>query len=559
MASAHPIPKPGVERVNIVTFLEAMARRQPETDAIIFPVKRDAVGKLQYRHHSFRELDAEATAIASGLEAYGITRGMRTVLMVKPSFEFFAIAFAMFKNGAVPVLVDPGIGLKNLKTCLGEAEPGAFIGIPFAHAARVLLGWARSTIRKKVTVGRRVFWGGTTLDQIRATGRDRALEPAATGADDLAAILFTSGSTGVPKGVVYNHGNFVAQVDAIRELYGIEPGEIDLPTFPLFALFDPALGMTAIIPDMDPTRPARVVPENVIQPILDFGVTNMFGSPALLDTVGRHGAAAGVKLPSLKRVISAGAPVSAAIMERFSTMLTPGAKIVTPYGATESLPVTSVSSHTVLSDTRVQTESGRGVCVGKPAPNAEVAVIGIRDEPIELWSDDLELSQGEIGEIVVKGPMVTQAYYNRERSTALAKIQDGQAIRHRMGDLGYFDEQGRLWFCGRKAHRVELDDGTLFTVMCEGIFNTHPQVNRCALVGVECNGHRVPVICVELESDASARDAWFPGELRELALKHDLTRGIAHFLVHSGFPVDIRHNAKIDRYDLARWAQGRVA
>ena len=138
------------------------------------------------------------------------------------------------------------------------------------------------------------------------------MQPVETSEDDIAAILFTSGSTGVPKGAVYTHGNFLAQVELLKETYGIEPGEIDLPTFPLFALFDPALGMSAVIPEMDPTRPANVDPEKILGAIQRYGVTNTFGSPALLHRVGSYGAAHGVKLPTLRRVISAGAPAQPA-------------------------------------------------------------------------------------------------------------------------------------------------------------------------------------------------------------------------------------------------------
>lgn len=263
--------------VSLASYLPRMARQQPNTLAIVYPGGRGRDGKVRYDHYTYAELDAQSDLIARGLATVGIRRGVRTVLMVRPSLEFFALTFALLKSGAVPVMVDPGIGLPNLKTCLAEAEPTAFIGVPRAHAARVVLGWGRATLETYVTVGRRWFWGGTTLEKVKEAGRHAAPEPAADFApEDPAAVVFTSGSTGIPKGVAYNQGNFAAQLEMIRDLYDIRPGEIDLPTFPLFALFDPALGMTTIVPDMDPTRPADVDPRKIIEAVKDNQVTNMF-------------------------------------------------------------------------------------------------------------------------------------------------------------------------------------------------------------------------------------------------------------------------------------------
>ncbi|MEC8425469.1 MAG: fatty acid CoA ligase family protein, partial [Myxococcota bacterium] len=370
---------------NIASRLPLMAAEAPHRPAIIFPQGRDARGKRSYVHYTFRQLDRQSDHIAAGLEAIGITRGTKTVLMVKPSLEFFALTFGIFKAGAVPVLIDPGIGTKVLKECIGESAPEAFIGIPAAHAARAVLGWGRRTVKTLVTVGPRWFWGGHTLDDVRRAGRQKVAggwQMAPTHPDEVAAVLFTSGSTGVPKGAVYQHRTFMAQVEAIRRTYDIQPGEIDLPTFPLFALFDPALGMTTVVPDMDFTRPADASPELLIEAIEDWGCTNMFGSPALLDAFGRHGAAHGVTLPTVKRVISAGAPVPASVMERVLEMLPEDAHIHTPYGATESLPVASIASDVLLGETWARTKQGEGVCVGTPVAEAEVRIIGIDDDPI---------------------------------------------------------------------------------------------------------------------------------------------------------------------------------
>lgn len=549
---------------NIASHLAVMAERQPHTPAVIAP-RRDGAGQLHYDQLTFRELNDRCDQLAHGFERIGIRRGVRTALMVPPSLDFFALTFALFKVGAVPVLIDPGIGLKNFGNCLAEAEPTGFIGIPKAHAARVLLGWARKTISIPVTVGAKWFWGGHTLEQVRQLGlQDSSFANSESGAaparEETAAILFTSGSTGAPKGVVYTHEMFSAQVEQVRRLYGIHPGEIDLPTFPLFALFGPALGMTEVLPEMDFTRPANVDPVKIIAAIERFSVTNMFGSPALINRVGRHGEAHGTNLPTLCRTISAGAPVPAKVLGRFAKLLPAGAQVFTPYGATECLPVASIGSDEILGETRAQTDLGRGVCVGRPVPELTVKIIRITDEPIAAWSDDLELPRGEIGEIAVSAPQASRAYFNREQSTALAKISTaGGGFFHRMGDVGYLDERGRIWFCGRKSHRVVTKAGAMFTIPCEAIFNTHPAVFRSALVGVQAGGNVEPVICIELEADARGQDeANLREELLALAAKFTHTQAIHTVLFHPAFPVDIRHNAKIFREKLAVWAEEQL-
>jgi acyl-CoA synthetase (AMP-forming)/AMP-acid ligase II len=559
LPAALPTSPPDASRpINIAAPLAAMAEAQPQTLAIAEPFGRDRHGRLRYRHYTYRELDAESNSLARGFEQIGIRRGVRTVLMVKPSLEFYALTFALFKIGAIIVLIDPGMGTRNLGVCLKEAAPEAFVGIPKAHAARVLLGWGRDSIHHCVTVGRRLGWGGSTLEQVRQRGSDSHMSILAdTRADEIAAILFTSGSTGVAKGAVYTHGIFAAQVEALRRLYGIEPGEIDLPTFPLFGLFGPALGMTTIIPQMDATRPAHVDPRKILEAVHFFGVTNLFGSPALIQRVGRYAEAHGVRLPTLRRVISAGAPVPWQAIQRFAGLLAEGVQVHTPYGATEALPVSSIGSDEILAETRRQTAEGAGVCVGRPVEGMTIKVIRLIDEPIPTWSEDLELPQGEIGEITVRGPAVTASYWNRPQSTTLAKIADPVrgGFYHRMGDVGYVDAAGRLWFCGRKSQRVMTTEGTLFTIPCEGVFNVHPAVNRTALVGIARNGVIAPVLCVEREKGSSPlSDEELRRELLALGARHPHTRSIRTILYHPGFPVDIRHNAKIFREQLARWA-----
>jgi acyl-coenzyme A synthetase/AMP-(fatty) acid ligase len=546
---------PSQRVVNIAERLREMAERMPHKRAVVFPAGWDENGRVAYTHLTFLQLDRESDRVAYGLERIGVRRATRTVLMVTPSIEFFVLTFALFKVGAIPVIVDPGMGYERMVACLRRTMPEAFIGISKAHLLRWRYPAYFRTVRTWVTVGRRWFWGGHTL----ASLRDDSPEPfpmAPTGEDETAAILFTTGSTGPAKGAVYTHGIFDAQVAHIARMFNIGPDEVDLPTFPLFSLFDPALGMTAVIPDMDPTRPADADPEKLLEAIYDQGVTNMFASPALLDRLGEYGVGEGIRLPSLRRVVSAGAPVPPAVLETFSELLNEDAPIFTPYGATEAMPVMLVDSGEILSETRTFTEKGYGICVGRPVEGLDVRILKISDEPILEWNDGLEVGVGEIGEITVKRDIVTPGYFEDPDADADHKIREGIDIWHRMGDLGWRDNKGRFWFCGRKSHRVITDNGTLFTIPCEAIFNQHPAVKRSALVGVGRIPHQKPVICIELKNGGDDVDAdTVKKELLNTAAKHPMTEDIKTVLFPKSFPVDVRHNAKIFREQLAEWAE----
>ncbi|UID78975.1 AMP-binding protein [Stenotrophomonas maltophilia] len=539
---------------NIAARLPELARERPDQIAIRCPGRRGAGNGMAAYDVTldYRQLDARSDAMAAGLAGYGIGRGVRTVVMVRPSPEFFLLMFALFKLGAVPVLVDPGIDKRALKQCLDEAQPQAFIGIPLAHVARLALRWAPSATRL-VTVGRRLGWGGTSLAALERAGASAGPMLADTDGEDMAAILFTSGSTGVPKGVVYRHRHFVGQIQLLGSAFGMEAGGVDLPTFPPFALFDPALGLTSVIPDMDPTRPAQADPARLHDAIQRFGVTQLFGSPALMRVLAKHGR----PLPTVTRVTSAGAPVPPDVVATIRSLLPADAQFWTPYGATECLPVAVVEGRE-LERTRAATEAGAGTCVGSVVEPNEVRIIAIDDAPLADWSQARVLATGEVGEITVAGPTATDSYFNRPQATAAAKIRETLAdgstrIVHRMGDVGYFDAQGRLWFCGRKTHRVETAQGPLYTEQVEPVFNTVPGVARTALVGVGPAGAQVPVLCVELQRGQSDGPA-LREALRAKAAARLPDANLQHVLMHPAFPVDIRHNAKIGREKLAVWA-----
>jgi len=545
--------------VNIASYLKRVAKIAPYKRAVVYPAGRDSSGRVMYSHLTFLQLDRESDCLAHGMENAGITRGTRTILMVKPGLEFFMIIFALFKTGAVPVVVDPGMGIRRMVECFKEGRPEAFIGISPAHVIRTFYPRFFKTVRVWVSVGGRWFWRGFTLNQIRQVPW-KPYSTTKTRENDTAAILFTTGSTGPAKGAVYTHGNFDAQLRHIKTHLGLCMEEIDLSTFPLFALFWPPLGITSVIPDMDPTKPARVNPKKIIEAIQNQGVTSMFASPALLNRVGDYGIKRNIILPSLKRVISAGAPVSPSIIEKFASMLGEDTRIHTPYGATEAVPIISITSNEILTETRKFSEKGYGICIGRPINDLKIRIIKISDDSIQKWSDDILVENGEMGEIAVKGDLVTRQYFEKPEADAKAKIEDKNSFWHRMGDVGWRDSKGRIWFCGRKNHRVITKENTLFTIPCEAIFNNHPQVFRSALVGIGLPNRQKPIICIELKkSRHKLNKKTIKKELLELAEQNELTKDIKTILFHKSFPVDIRHNSKIFRENLAIWAEKKLS
>ena len=558
MHSPSPMP---TQRTNVADRLAFMAVKRPDDLALIVAKKGN-----QFEAITFTKLDQEATHIALGLRAMGIGPEHRIALLVRPGIEFVTLVFALLRSRATMVLVDAGLGRSNIVRCLASTEPDGFVGIPLAQMMRLVKRKQFPNAKLNVTVGRRWFWGGETLNNLRTAGRvirDEGTRLPNTSADDPAAIVFTSGSTGPPKGVLYRHETFVTQATEIQSQYGLAPGNVDLACFPLFGLFNVACGVTTVFPEMDFSRPADCDPVKLITAANHWNCNQAFASPAVWDKLSRHCDKTNDQIPSLENIFSCGAPVTAPIIKRTLQMVAPQAKLHTPYGATESLPVATIEASEVLAETSLLTDLGAGVCVGRKFDSIEWRIIRITDEPIESIQEVEELPQGEIGELIVRGPQVSRQYLANtpelERHNKVSKITDGDNVWHRIGDVGYFDDEQRFWYCGRKSQRVVTGSETFFTECVEQLANTIDGIRRTALVGLDKPGQQQPVLIIEKESNTQRSDSELLDDLRDLLTHNDRSRGVEAFLFHPELPVDIRHNSKIFREQLTEWAAANLS
>lgn len=562
---------------NVGHTLTETASRMPEYLAVAAPVKvgtraarvlKKILGKsgsrsaelLPFDTITFGELERKSNRYANVFRDAGIGQGARIALMVPPGLKFVALVFALFKTGATLILIDPGMGRKNLVRCLSEAKPDGVVGTKLAHSARMVYRkWFPECKLNFAVDG--VLPGCKSLSSLEKQA-DENFSPLEMSQEDEAAIIFTTGSTGPPKGVLYRHRIFLEQSRQIRDYFDIQPGSVDVSGFPLFALFNAAMGTATVFPDMDATRPAEIYPPNLIHAVETFNADQSFGSPALWNTVSKYCVDKNIVLPTIKRILSAGAPVPPHVLERIKSVISSSGDAYTPYGATEALPVACISATEVLGETAPQSAVGAGTCVGKNFPDMNWKIIAISDEPIAAIDQATEIPRGEIGELIVQGTVVTDRYLTRTDANAEHKIVDGDSFWHRIGDVGYFDSQGRFWFCGRKSHRLQTSRGPMFTVPCESIINSHPKVYRSALVAAGETGSHVPVLFVEPWPDEFPQDevanAELKQQLRELAAEHSLTESIKHFVIQQRLPVDIRHNSKIFRERLRPLANVEV-
>jgi len=546
-----------------------------------FPIDISAPGAtVDYRQISFRDLRTLIHKYERGLRELGVVPGDRILMLVSPGSEFIALSYAVLGRGAVPVFLDPGMGREKLLKCIEECAPQALIGSPRAMLLRWLAPKIFKSFKFRLAVSEWPLPWVTNLSFLKRFS-SLPVPPVPCAPDAPGLIAFTSGATGVPKGVIFTHRMLAAQLEIFANYFGISApvvteqesdqvidndglarsGQLDLPLLPIFSLFTVALGIGSAFPPVDPAKPLNLDPQKVVRVIRDLGVSSSFGSPTLWNKIAEYCVRSATLLPSIRRVFMAGAPVPVATIHRVRDIL-PEGEAYTPYGATEALPVTHLSASEIVNreakGTLLTPASGGeiGTLVGRSVKGIELKIIQRIDGAIADISQVKELAPGEIGEVIVRGENVSSAYLHRPEATIASKIADGAGgTWHRMGDVGYIDSDSNLYFCGRVAHVVQTYR-TLFSIPSERIFNEHPQVRRSALVYLASTKEAAIVIepHPQFWPESPESRQRFEEELTILARSSPITEGIRSIFFHKAFPVDARHNAKIFRDQLGVWA-----
>lgn len=556
----RPADKILAQQDNVIRYLSHWAATSPDQAAIVMPGKPRSDGSLPYEQLTFAELEGRVNRLAAALKARGLERGDRVVVMIPMSVELYTLLLALLKIAAVIVFIDPWVGLDQIKRCIELTEPKAFAGIPviqfLARATGIL-----KPIPMRLTARGRARFGELQLESLMNESAP-PVETERVEPDTTALITFTTGSTGIPKGANRTHGFLVAQHLALSREMGLVPGEADLTTLPIFVLNNLAAGVTSVLPQMKSAKPSAVDPAVIVRQIQDFGPRTAVGSPAYWLPIANHCLEQGLQLPTIRSIFTGGGPVPPGLLGKLRKILPHGQAFI-GYGSTEAEPIAIIGADEVCDETGPQTEAGRGNCVGYLAPGITLKVIRIHPGPVTLgpegWSE-IELPQGSIGELVVTGDHVGKDYYRNPEAVRENKIRDPEGlIWHRLGDVGYLDDKGRIWLVGRTNSVVTRGSDAIYPIQAEAIAHQLPFIEKAALVGLvdERLGHRVAFVVVPHEK---ARIQWIRKRHEwELRIRDHLERhGIPldAILFTRRLPLDPRHNTKIDYAKLQRQLAG---
>ena len=532
---------------NLVAHLKKSATQNPEKYAVIST-------EGNFAPKTFKSLFDEVKKTAYFFKKKGIKKGDRILLIVKPGIDLINCCFGLLHRGAIPIIIDPGMGLKALSKCIKTSKPVAIVGIPLALSISYLFSKSFQSIKIRISVSKANEY---LRDRNETNFKD--FDHVILQECDLAAIVFTSGSTGSPKGVRYLIKNFNTQILSLKNNFGLGPTDIDLVTLPVFSLFNPALSITSVISDINPRKPASADPKSIVSTIIDYKITTAFCSPIIGKKISSYCDKNSIVLPNVNRIMLAGASTHPSIVERLAKTI-PNGRVLLPYGATEALPV-SFSDHNQIKKIKDSILSGQGSSLGYPISKKSVMLVPITNSPLPNdWEETINpvKEQNCIGEICITGDIVTDGYDGMPGATRDARFHYNDHTYHRMGDIGYWDGCNSLRFLGRKAELLITSAGMLETERCEPIINNYDEVEKCALIGIGMYKIKEPCIVIELVHNLKSYPSALISKIRNL-LNRDFTEyKINRVFIEKKIPVDSRHNAKIHRLSLAKKWTKRV-
>jgi acyl-CoA synthetase (AMP-forming)/AMP-acid ligase II len=546
---------------NVAHKLSLAAQRFPDKKALVFPKHRG--NQLTYESITFAELETRVNQLTSVFSKLVLRKGDHVLVMVPMSMDLYLVLSALLKMGLIAVFIDPWVGRKQIEMCCELTQPRVFIGTAKAHLLRIFSSSIRR-ISVKIVTDRSSLFGALSLPKLIARASPES-KTENVNSEDPALLTFTTGSTGLPKGAVRTHGFLLAQHEILTEYLGLTSDDVDLPALPIFVLNNLANGITSVIPDANPRKPAEVDPAVIVKQIREFKVTTSAGSPALFATLARYCLARSIKLDTMRALFTGGAPVRPEIVKGLKNVL-PQGEVYVVYGSTEAEPISMISAQAILDETISLTQKGKGNCVGLPVKEIEVRIIKISEQPI-AFNNWASLSQPTecIGEIIVTGAHVNKSYHKNPQAVRENKfIDDAGKVWHRTGDTGYFDTQGRLWLVGRVKYRVIRDGVEYHPLQIEPIIDDLNWVARSALIGLRDArlGQSLVLVIEPLKTHffqrALLQNRWRK-EILELCQSKHIPVDKIYFC--SQIPTDPRHQAKIEYTKLRNryaWQQALV-
>ncbi|KPA19144.1 peptide synthase [Candidatus Magnetomorum sp. HK-1] len=549
-----------IEQSNVSKHIVTLAQKDPYKKMVLSLSGRDDNGKMGYSHLTCRQFNQQSDDIARGLQRAGVVRGTKTALQMEPGIEWFAVTYALLKIGAVPILLQPSIGLKKMAQCVKEVEPEALVTSPRYQMSQLFYSGYYQSVHLHINTNRRWYKKGLSLADLQHS-EPGPFQIAGMRDNDPGMIVFsTSNETDIPKPTLLTHGTLNNIVDLLKSVMKINDTSVLFTTFPFFMILAPSMGIRQLLPESHSMKASKINPRIIVESIWDHGISHLIMSPTRLMILGNFLKNESIFLPSIQRIMSWGEPFPAPRLQQLHYFIHEKTQIFPLYGMVEAPVVATIGSHEIVSETQIKTERGFGICQGKEIKGMEMRIIEVSDRPIDNWSDDLLVSDGNIGELVVKGNAVSSKYINNVKADALTKIPDGKGMWHRTGDVGWIDSKGYFWFCGRKKDRIIIsEEDTLHTIPCEAVFMQHQRVYRCIIAGVGPIPYQMPVLIIELApGDSGKYISTLTHELTEMAQAYPHTGNIKKILFRKSFPVHPLYNQKINRKELTIWAAKKL-